>query len=186
MGDMPLSGHSAVRSGSFQMTTSQSVAVLRFPAVWFALGGVILALFAFSLVLRSGTTHGPGVAQYAAAFVAAGAAAGLLALGATQTIKRLIGLRHPPPTKLETADGVRCFVLHKQSLLIGRSECCDIVLPFKRVSTHHCHLCRAGNRWYIEDLHSLNGTAVNHRRVIRKRVRAGDVLQVADRELVFR
>ena len=167
------------------MNTSQSVAVLRFPAVWFSLGGVILGLFACLLVLTS-SPQGPGVARYAAALVAAGAAAGLLALGATQTIKRLAHLRHPPPTKLETADGVRCFVLHKQSLLIGRSECCDIVLPFKRVSTHHCHLSRAGNRWYIEDLHSLNGTAVNNRRVIRQRVRTGDVLQVADRELVFR
>ena len=77
-------------------------------------------------------------------------------------------------------------MLHKQSLLIGRSDCCDIVLPFKRVSTHHCHLCRVGNRWYIEDLHSLNGTAVNGRRVTRKRIRVGDILLVADRELVFR
>lgn len=167
------------------MTMRQSVAVLRFPAVWFSLSGMILALSVLSLALSSGT-DGPGLTRYAAAIAAAGGAAGLLALGATQTIKRLARLRSPVPTRLETIDGVRCFLLHKQSLLIGRSDCCDIVLPFQRVSTHHCHLSRVGNRWYVEDLHSLNGIAVNDRRVVRKRVRAGDMLRIADRELVFR
>jgi hypothetical protein len=166
------------------MATSQSVAVLRSRAIQFSLGGLLLIFVAFALGLGFASRF-PGITPYLLGLVAVGATVGAIALGAALVIKRL-GVSGRRPARLESADGARCFILHQDSLLIGRGPCCDIILPLKSVSTHHCHLHRVGSGWIVEDMHSLNGIAVNHRRVVRKRVRTGDVLGIADYELVFR
>jgi hypothetical protein len=53
------------------------------------------------------------------------------------------------------------------------------------LSRRHARLTRTGQRWYVEDLESTNGTSVNNVVVAeRARLRDGDVLHV--RDLTFR
>ena len=82
------------------------------------------------------------------------------------------------PVEMSAEFGVRLG--GRKSLLVGRNECCDVVVPLAMVSKHHCRIYRAGRHWYVEDLDSRNGTYVNQQRVVRKRLRVGDVLSVAD------
>lgn len=69
--------------------------------------------------------------------------------------------------------------LLKDKLLVGRRESCDIVLRFANVSAHHCQLMVEGGYWFVKDLNSRNGTKVNGRRVIRKRIDPGDTVAIA-------
>ncbi|MBM4004505.1 MAG: FHA domain-containing protein [Planctomycetes bacterium] len=72
--------------------------------------------------------------------------------------------------------------LLKNSLIVGRSESCDVVLRFPNVSSRHCQLNCDGGYWYVTDLDSSNGTKVNGNRVLRKRIGPGDKLSVAKHE----
>src|SRR5262245_10074633 len=69
--------------------------------------------------------------------------------------------------------------LLKTDLLVGRRESCDICLRFANVSAHHCQLTCKGGYWYIKDLNSRNGTKVNGRRIVQKRIDPGDTVSVA-------
>ncbi len=51
--------------------------------------------------------------------------------------------------------------LDRDEVIIGRSPDCDIILPDRQVSRRHARVFRRGDRYYIEDLHSKNGTWVN-------------------------
>jgi sigma-B regulation protein RsbU (phosphoserine phosphatase) len=68
----------------------------------------------------------------------------------------------------------RCS-LQKNSNYIGRDAACDIVLEDSLTSRRHARLYRdnAGHYW-VEDLHSKNGTTVNEREITVARVRDGD------------
>jgi hypothetical protein len=72
-----------------------------------------------------------------------------------------------PSLALPRTDGVR--------LVVGRAPNCDCVLPEDCVSRRHAQVWREGDRWFLRDLGSRNGTRVNGVRVIeRMEVRAGD------------
>jgi hypothetical protein len=72
-----------------------------------------------------------------------------------------------PSLALPRAEGLR--------LVIGRASNCDCVLPEDCVSRRHAQLWREGERWFLRDLGSRNGTRVNGMRVIeRVEVRPGD------------
>ena len=53
------------------------------------------------------------------------------------------------------------WVLSKDSVVIGRGEECDIVLPERQVSRRHIRIYREGDAFYVQDLESRNGTWVN-------------------------
>jgi pSer/pThr/pTyr-binding forkhead associated (FHA) protein len=64
-------------------------------------------------------------------------------------------------------------------MLVGRAPNCDCVLPEDCVSRKHAQLWRDGERWYVRDLGSRNGTRVNGVRVIEAtEVRRGDRLDL--------
>lgn len=50
-------------------------------------------------------------------------------------------------------------------MVIGRSEQCDLTIPSPRVSRRHCQLGWRGDRPYLKDLGSQNGTLVNGKRI---------------------
>ena len=65
-------------------------------------------------------------------------------------------------------------------LVIGRRPNCDVHLADKRVSRVHAVLMLFEGSWYVEDLHSTNGTYVNGTRIShRVAVRRGDTLGFA-------
>jgi len=64
---------------------------------------------------------------------------------------------------------------HGVRALVGRAPNCDCVLAEDCVSRRHAHIWRDGDRWFIRDLGSRNGTRVNGMRVVeRTEVRPGD------------
>jgi len=69
--------------------------------------------------------------------------------------------------------------LLKPTLTVGRRESCDIVLRFANVSGQHCQLSLENGYWFVQDLHSQNGTKVNGHRIVRKRLDPGDMLAMA-------
>jgi|HubBroStandDraft_6_1064221.scaffolds.fasta_scaffold09518_2 ABC-type multidrug transport system ATPase subunit len=48
-----------------------------------------------------------------------------------------------------------------QALTIGRAPECEICLDYPMISRQHARISRSGKQWFIEDLKSLNGTALN-------------------------
>jgi FHA domain/Domain of unknown function (DUF1707) len=72
-----------------------------------------------------------------------------------------------PTLALPRAEGVR--------LVLGRAPNCDCVVPEECVSRRHAQIWREGERWFLRDLDSRNGTRLNGTRVIeRAEVRPGD------------
>lgn len=74
--------------------------------------------------------------------------------------------------------------LVKERLLIGRRGEADIQLKFNNVSTQHCRLTLEHGYWFVRDLNSRNGTKVDGRSVIRKRVDPESKLSIARHEYV--
>ncbi len=76
--------------------------------------------------------------------------------------------------------------LLRKTLLVGRSENCDVVLRFANVSAKHCRLGLEKGYWFVDDADSRNGTRVNSARVDRKRLLPGDVLALASHKYEVR
>jgi FHA domain-containing protein/zinc ribbon protein len=72
-----------------------------------------------------------------------------------------------------------------ETSLIGRSPECDIFLDDVTVSRKHAELSRAGERWTIRDLGSLNGTFVNRKRIETAELEDDDELQIGKYRLTF-
>lgn len=91
------------------------------------------------------------------------------------------------------ADLGREFPLLEREVSIGRTPGNIIVLQDPSVSREHARLLRDGDRYFLVDQRSGNGTFVNGQRVSRARVRSGDelgfgnvVLRFVETDDVFR
>ena len=76
----------------------------------------------------------------------------------------------------------RRWSLGRQRIVIGRHIECDIVLPDRLVSRHHAHVVWDQNEqgYFVEDLHSKNGTSVNGQELeSRHLLQDGDEIQIA-------
>src|SRR5574341_1305217 len=51
--------------------------------------------------------------------------------------------------------------LPKDDVFVGRDEECDVVVPVRQVSRQHVRIFKQGDRYFIQDLDSKNGTWVN-------------------------
>lgn len=78
-------------------------------------------------------------------------------------------------------DEGRVFLLDRASVVLGRHPACDIVLESGAVSRQHARIIHLEDDYYIEDLHSRNGTFVNGHPVAQRQVLAdGDQLGFCD------
>ena len=78
------------------------------------------------------------------------------------------------------------FPLQFESTTIGRHPCCEIVLDHGAVSREHARIIRESQGYFVEDLHSRNGTYLNDRLVDSKlRIFHNDVLRICDVEFTF-
>ncbi len=66
------------------------------------------------------------------------------------------------------------FVFDQTSVLIGRTSECDVVLYDPGVSRKHARIYAEGDRYFVEDMGSSNGTKVNGSIVKRKELNDGD------------
>lgn len=72
------------------------------------------------------------------------------------------------------------YSLVDDSISIGRSRDADLVVPDRFLSRRHARLFRQGDRYWVEDLHSANGTWLNDRRVEQAtEIHAGDELRLS-------
>jgi general secretion pathway protein A len=68
---------------------------------------------------------------------------------------------------------------------IGRQPGNSLVLPEMEISRRHALVNRVGERYIIEDLHSINGIVVNGRRCDTAVLNPGDVVRVGLVDMVF-
>ena len=79
------------------------------------------------------------------------------------------------------------FPLNKPCVVIGRNaDTSDIVLEDDGVSRPHCRILCEGDRFYIEDLGSHNGTFIGRRRIDQKEgIHEGTLIALGDTVLKF-
>jgi len=70
--------------------------------------------------------------------------------------------------------------LIQEVMTIGRRESCDIRLNYQNVSGTHAELTLKNGVWYLRDLGSTNGVKVNSERTLRKPLRPGDEISIAN------
>lgn len=73
----------------------------------------------------------------------------------------------------------------KDSMVIGRSRTCDIVIPSAKVSRQHASITFSGGELWIEDLGSANGVWHDGEKVTRTKVAHGDTFTISDEVLRF-
>jgi hypothetical protein len=83
-----------------------------------------------------------------------------------------------------TVNGER-HEIDKRRVVIGRSRDCDIQVPDANVSRRHAELRQEGTTYWIVDLDSTNGVAVNGRRQSRTKLQSGDTITLGATDVVF-
>jgi serine/threonine protein kinase len=58
-------------------------------------------------------------------------------------------------------NGTQAYILSADTAVIGRSSACQVVIPVRGVSRKHAVILRIHGSYFIEDMHSRNGTFVN-------------------------
>jgi hypothetical protein len=81
--------------------------------------------------------------------------------------------------------GDRRFALNASPVSLGRSLDNDVVIDHPRVSRHHVQLRQRDGLWWLIDLGSANGTAVNDQPVSEAVLQPGDVISLAGFEIRF-
>lgn len=81
------------------------------------------------------------------------------------------------PFSISVAEGMWIEV-PEHGLLLGRSKGCDVVLEDEDASRRHALLRTLGGALWVVDEGSTNGTLLEGENIVRKRVKAGDVLLV--------
>jgi hypothetical protein len=77
------------------------------------------------------------------------------------------------------------FLLNSPETSIGRSGDNDILLDDVTVSRKHANIRRAGDRFELIDLGSLNGTYVNNNSIARATLNSGDEIQFGKFHMLF-
>ena len=68
----------------------------------------------------------------------------------------------------------------QQSIMIGRDESCDLIIPSRQVSRYHARLNISSEGVQLEDLASKNGTHINGQAMIEPLIlQDGDIIQIA-------
>lgn len=102
------------------------------------------------------------------------------------------GVAPVPTPPLATLDDAKqpgqSWAVRKTSVSVGRSASADVRLPSGHVSNIHFTLYRESTgQWMIKDSNSTNGTIVNGSKITSATVvNSGDIISVADMQLVFR
>jgi hypothetical protein len=79
----------------------------------------------------------------------------------------------------------KTFVIDRPRTVIGRSSRCDFVVDDPNVSRRHAELQRRGGDWYVVDLDSTNGIAVNGKPVRSAALAPGDEIALGTARLRF-
>lgn len=67
---------------------------------------------------------------------------------------------HSAPS-LALAQDATVYRFTRPEVIIGRDPVCDLHLPDRTISAQHTRLAHHHGQWWVEDLHSTNGTFLN-------------------------
>lgn len=71
----------------------------------------------------------------------------------------------------------------KHEIIIGRNAENDIVIENLAVSKLHARIVKQDEAYYIEDLHSTNGTYLNKIRITKKDLKNNDIISIGKHSL---
>src|SRR6185503_7822620 len=78
----------------------------------------------------------------------------------------------------EGKEAGREFVFEQESVLIGRTSDCDVVLYDPGVSRKHARIFSDPGGYFVEDMGSSNGTKVNGAIIKKKQLSDGDAISL--------
>ncbi len=81
--------------------------------------------------------------------------------------------------------GSRHIELTHEALTIGRKADNTLAIEDPAVSGHHARIVKVQAVFFLEDLMSTNGTAINGRTITRHQLRDADVITIGQHRLVF-
>lgn len=92
-----------------------------------------------------------------------------------------------PRLNIITETGKQYFFPLSQNKIvkIGRSSQNDIQIPSPAISRNHSEIRFENNDFYIVDLESSNGTFVNDKMIIRRKIEANDTISIGGTRLIF-
>jgi pSer/pThr/pTyr-binding forkhead associated (FHA) protein len=106
----------------------------------------------------------------------------------TESERELIAQLNPESAMLIIHRGANRgerFLINSPETTIGRSSDNDVVLDDVTVSRKHANIRRAGERFELIDLGSLNGTYVNNNSIARATLSSGDEVQFGKFHMLF-
>jgi hypothetical protein len=87
---------------------------------------------------------------------------------------------------VEGAEAGRVVELNQRKSTIGRHPDCEVPIDSMEASRHHARISLIDDAWFVEDLHSRNGTLVNGEPVQgRQKLHDGDRIFVGDTAFTF-
>ena len=87
---------------------------------------------------------------------------------------------------LQGLDPGKLFPLEGASAVLGRHPACDVVLESASVSRQHARILNVDGSFYLEDLHSRNGTFLNGRQVQQRQLlNENDEVGICDLSFTF-
>jgi len=88
--------------------------------------------------------------------------------------------------RIKGAEGYTRSALSKDRIVLGRASATDIPIKHTSISREHCAFVREGEKWYVEDLGSSNGTWVAKSKVEgRTLVAERDIVKIGHARLTF-
>ena len=81
---------------------------------------------------------------------------------------------------------IACYDITKDITTIGRIPSNDIHLGVQSVSMHHAKIISFHGNFFLEDLHSTNGTLVNGHRINKCVLKSGDKISFARVSMEYR
>ena len=94
----------------------------------------------------------------------------------------------PQPAELVVkllGQGSRHIELTHETVTIGRKADNTLAIEDPAVSGHHARIVKVQAVFFLEDLKSTNGTAINGRTITRHQLRDADVITIGQHRLVF-
>lgn len=91
----------------------------------------------------------------------------------------------PPPGAFLIVEGRRHFRIAGERVTIGRRLDNDLVLDDPHVSRRHAEIHLQANRYFLLDMQSTVGTLINGRPIQRQSLTPGDVITIADMQLIY-
>ena len=108
--------------------------------------------------------------------------------GSRDAIDELDNVHVAPYKKPFVAFKGKKYKLVADSVVIGRSSACTIVVADdKKVSREHCKIEKHGEgKWVVSDMGSNSGTLLNGKKVTRHILKPGDVIEVGSSRILFK